>query len=80
MTIVVPDFNPCDRSTWPEVLRRPHLAAIWGLSAHRIDIKRKRGEMPDPLPSGHEWTKAAVCEWLDNPRSRRGCRVSRRVA
>lgn len=72
-------FNPLDRTTWPEVLRRSHLAAIWGVSTKQVDRKRTFGEMPDPLPSGHEWAKAQVCEWLDNPRSRRGCRV-RRVA
>ena len=64
-----------DRRTWPEVLSRTDLAAIYGCTVRQIFRMRVRGELPRPLPGPLAWSKTEVCQWLDDPRRRLGCRV-----
>lgn len=64
-----------DRATWPEVLKRADLAAIYGCSTKCIDDMRNRGDLPARLPGGDpRWSKTDVCRWLDSPAERRGLR------
>lgn len=74
-------INPCDRATWPEVLRRSDLAVIFGESLDSIDRRRKAHLLPRTLPAVSKkdvcWSKTDICEWLDHGRVReRGLRIA----
>jgi hypothetical protein len=75
-------LDPCDRSTWPEVLFRVDLMAILRCGHTSLDERQKAGLLPARLPGTStrdvRYAKATVCEWLDNPRvSGRGLRDAR---
>lgn len=69
-------FNACDRSTWPDTLTVPDMAAVWRVSVRTLFRLRRLGVIPDPMPDpGHpRWSKTAVVAWRDQPSMRRGCR------
>jgi predicted DNA-binding transcriptional regulator AlpA len=69
--------NPLDRATWPEVLHRVDMAAVYGVSVKTIDRMREMRELPPNLPgSAITWSKADLCAWLDRPALRKGFRVA----
>jgi predicted DNA-binding transcriptional regulator AlpA len=62
----VKTFDPCDRTTWPEVITRAQIAAIWQKSEHTIYRLVRDGLFrPMPMRESTRWSKSVVIGHLD---------------